>query len=638
MSAERGAPARQPNPFALPSETNTRFTLMLVVALLLTAMLVYQALGTLGIVDWYSDRVGPRVPDIYVSGTSELRPDAPIEIGRIAVANLAMMGTEVLVLGLTLAVAFLLYRTHPRRIRSQKELTLWPENWHPDFLGALDDLRRHAGLSHTPVIVRDDNPRFLGGQVFGLRREYHMRLGKRMPLLHRKRPAAFRAVVLHELAHIANGDVGRTYFAQALWTAAIVPIGIAVILHLLYSVDVALSFILEGRYPIRALFALQRVLFTSLLEAGALLALLWITRAGLLRIRELYADWRAATWGADDALDDILQTQAAAEKSPGQWRRMWQLHPSAVQRLNTLRHPGRLFEISLDLPLVVGALQGLTLLGVYYLGSILGSFVQGVLIVLFYFVQLLWRNIALETISAFYHAGEVVDSLVSYAPFAVIGLLSAGTLGIQVERKVVSELLDRSPQVWKPYAKLILPAFLFALGVQISFWIVPYSRLSPMNWGQFYEGWLVEMAWFAYDVTIWILSGTFAVWIWLMLLRYLSHRLFGAHLGHRPPHTKRRILNLCMGVSMSVLLFAALQRQLYMISEDYNPIYSLGAFAAAIAAYVLTLGIGLGLIETGRRVRDRRCPKCRRRTRQRFAVGQDCEHCQLPLAPWAHVV
>ena len=45
-----------------------------------------------------------------------------------------------------------------------------------------------------------------------------------MRLLAHKAPHIFRALLLHELAHIKNRDVGGAYFTEALWRSVILVI------------------------------------------------------------------------------------------------------------------------------------------------------------------------------------------------------------------------------------------------------------------------------------------------------------------------------------------------------------------------------------------------------------------------------
>src|SRR5258705_11090935 len=84
---------------------------------------------------------------------------------------------------------------------------------------------------------------------------------------------AFRAVLLHELAHIRNGDLNKTYFAVATWYA---------------FMAVALA-------PF--LLAMSRdFLSAQIWRALALVLLVYLSRTAVLRVRETYAAVCAADW------------------------------------------------------------------------------------------------------------------------------------------------------------------------------------------------------------------------------------------------------------------------------------------------------------------------------------------------------
>ena len=62
----------------------------------------------------------------------------------------------------------------------------------------------------------------VGGQAFGYRGAYAVALSGGLVRQFYRQRSVFRGVVLHELAHIHNGDVDKTYFALALAAAFVV--------------------------------------------------------------------------------------------------------------------------------------------------------------------------------------------------------------------------------------------------------------------------------------------------------------------------------------------------------------------------------------------------------------------------------
>jgi hypothetical protein len=90
------------------------------------------------------------------------------------------------------------------------------------------------------------------------------------------------------------------------------------------------------------------------LQAGSIVLLALGTRASLLRVREYYADWRAAQWGELPELKATLRCQEPPLAGWNWLRRWWRLHPTSSERLMVLEYPGRLVRLAPDLPFVVG--------------------------------------------------------------------------------------------------------------------------------------------------------------------------------------------------------------------------------------------------------------------------------------------
>ncbi|MFI9048326.1 M48 family metalloprotease [Streptomyces sp. NPDC053427] len=154
-------------------------------------------------------------------------------------------------------------------------------------------------------------------------------------------PEGFRAVVLHELAHVHHRDVDYAYASTALWRAY-------VLLALIPTFGVTgwvLVLVLSGTkspwWPGAAAMLLAPAL-VGLLLAG----LVHLARADLLRRRELFADRRAVIWGADAT--SWQRPDPAGPVAP--WlRRLTALlgtHPRWEERRRALTDVGRLDRVS----------------------------------------------------------------------------------------------------------------------------------------------------------------------------------------------------------------------------------------------------------------------------------------------------
>lgn len=141
----------------------------------------------------------------------------------------------------------------------------------------------------------------------------------------------FRAVVLHELAHLRNADLDKTYFSVAVGAAfaivALVPFAGSLVYYLIGSGD-------PGG-PTFVLGVTWRVL--------ALAALVYLTLAAVLRVREVYADVRASVWdGPSGGLPRVL---GARPRNESGWGTLLRFHPDPERRRQTITETDDLFRL-----------------------------------------------------------------------------------------------------------------------------------------------------------------------------------------------------------------------------------------------------------------------------------------------------
>jgi Zn-dependent protease with chaperone function len=242
----------------------------------------------------------------------------------------------------------------------------------PNLVGSLDGLRVEMGLRRAPVWQVAPFGTTAGGQAFGLPGRRRVQLDPGLLLRHTTDRRAFRAVVLHELAHLRNRDVDKTYLTVNIWRAFLI---VAVLPFLIVTLYPEL---LTGEWRWSWQTSPLAVdTGSTLYRLGSLLVLTFLvltTRNAVLRVRELHADVTAA---AVDGADSELPAVLARLPSPtGQWRRwldLWGTHPDPVQRADTVRDPRRLLTLGrwelVGTGIAAGMFCGnLNLLGGVYLG------------------------------------------------------------------------------------------------------------------------------------------------------------------------------------------------------------------------------------------------------------------------------
>ncbi|ASU80621.1 hypothetical protein CDG81_22780 [Actinopolyspora erythraea] len=225
-------------------------------------------------------------------------------------------------LSVMFALAVLLYRLQPWwRIRRQRLVELRSAD-DPELTAYLRSLVVEAGLPRAPVFLVDPlNPR-AGGLAFGHGRRRYVRLDAGLLTLFRTDPASFRAVVLHELAHVRDRDVPITYFALAVWRSFLITALVPMVVGLLW-----LSW---QDAPFRSSLGISW-------RTACLVLLVYLFRNALLRIREYHADARVSAWL--DSADPRLCLPAL----PGtvtRWPPVWlRRHPRPASRVAALAEP-----------------------------------------------------------------------------------------------------------------------------------------------------------------------------------------------------------------------------------------------------------------------------------------------------------
>lgn len=384
-SQEAPRPARL-NLFAFPSDTDLRF-ILLIVCVLGASLWIYNVALWRSPQDFIAsariilncEKSSGILKAMHEVVTDNPKGESDFEVAsaiyRRCVAPLYLQETTRMLAGLALLliVAVVIYLTFPTWKRWRKRLVPLPYEDMPEVTAELTALCREAKLKREPQFLWNPFNPASEGLAFGYMGRYAVALTGGLVKQAYNNPPAFRAVMRHELAHLRNGDIDKTYFSVAVWWAfvitALVPFVATIIRNSIGSPFTDLTFFLD---------VYLRVL--------ALTILVFLMRNAVLRSRELYADARAATWeGPTGVLGRVLE-RLPQSRYDRRWKilQITQTHPEPRVRHAMLYDSSPLLQIGFGDALGAGiaaaiAFSGLDQLFTSWAGSLQISNTPGVL-------------------------------------------------------------------------------------------------------------------------------------------------------------------------------------------------------------------------------------------------------------------
>src|SRR5688572_22406876 len=337
---------RRLNLFAFPLETNALFS-MLIFASIMLALFLGRAFGIFfgtpdSIITIDNTARGLEVTSAYL----------PVICLSAAVA-LAVLGT-----------ALIFYFRHSSEIRRRRKIKPLSEK-DQEIQQYANKLAIQAGIEPPGLEMPLQGLRGTDAQAFGVGKAQIIALDGGFRILRKTKPDVFSALIHHELAHFANGDIGRSYFSDALWKSIQWVIILPFVLGLLGNV--VIGFFLSLLYDdlLQRFFGPAQVIFKLLVQFSFVLVVAAMIWARLLRTREFYADWRAVLWGSQNGLNKIFHEQTEMEKSKPRFK-LLKLHPDAKERMDAIEHPESLFNPSLIIVFLAGLLLAFMFVGLYF--------------------------------------------------------------------------------------------------------------------------------------------------------------------------------------------------------------------------------------------------------------------------------
>ena len=324
--------------FALPVSTSFRFTL-LIAAVAASSFFVYEGIylatprgpALISLIDRCRAQALAQHPSGAIALASALGKAAVCYSGgEHAVAWWGLLGVGVLIV-----VAGAIFLAQPWWSRRRKHLTELTGADDADLVRRLERVRQRAGTGPVVWLLQPLNAR-LSAFTFGRPGRRFVAVSGGTAVAAVRQPAAFEAVILHELAHIKNRDIDQAYLALAIWRA----------------------FVVAALLPLAVVLIVSRGEPQLLIWRMAVLALIvYSLRNAILRSREFDADARARQIDPGIALDTVL-ANLPTRTGRRAWRVGWK-HPSGRERAAALADPAPLYRFGFWDGLAIGLVAAL---------------------------------------------------------------------------------------------------------------------------------------------------------------------------------------------------------------------------------------------------------------------------------------
>jgi Zn-dependent protease with chaperone function len=335
-------------------------------------------------------------------------------------------------------------------------------------------------IKKPPEVLITNSLMTANAQAFGTGIKNFLKLDGGLRLLQMKSKRMFDAILHHELGHIINKDVAKTYFSVSIWYAVIGIFALPLIGLLLVVFYQGVILKLSGRgINIEVLSEILMHNLPQLLKAFAQMFLLFGTvvffRNNVLKFREYFADLRADTFGYKDELLNILSR--VRDKKRSVLDRIKSYHPTSAERIAILQDSSGLFSISLAMSFFAGVLQSFIVNGLFF--PLLNF---GLLISVLTTPGLDSGNLGLTRFIII--VSLLIPFLIIFLASPLLALPVSGSIGLQSMKSSYSSSFTNGAHGIAMKDYLLVP-LLFIVGNEIGYLLQPISNLAPDSLSKF---------------------------------------------------------------------------------------------------------------------------------------------------------
>jgi Zn-dependent protease with chaperone function len=499
------------------------------------------------------------------------------ENSNIAIPPMQILSLMALYISICISIITYIYIMYPENIKNGLKIIDLSNLPHineaiSSFLHRFNDKHRYIQtLIYLPKNKKGDM------FVFGNRGKYYIAIPLGLVYEFKNDPEKYKPLFLHEVAHIFNGDVSKTFITLSIWSFFVNYMKIYIPLILIL---IAIS-LHAGKYDDLIWYIASTIMIS---------VVIYLSYNSILRIREFFADKRATLWDTSPNNIQYLLSNNYVPKPTERsgihtyLKNLFEVHPTITRRIKMLSDNTPLFS-----------------------PKIIVVFVESVV-----FISLSWL--------IFQSLGFILPSILS---------VSNGTLSINIMGQPINPyvtivfpliIVCAGSQAFRynmlsliyplsPYLSVIW-AFTTALVMTIGIDIASLISNGPIHLANYpnLESWLS-----------FILHRSLTFFFPLLYLSYFSKKLVSHHFGDSIPK----------GIYIATLVSAYL---LYIINS------AIASNVYISMAWILLYFMLSEAVVRFITIKNSKCPYCGSIILEALHLDTVCPSCQRSLADWAKLV
>lgn len=274
------------------------------------------------------------------------------------------------------------YKKSIQKIIKESKLKKFDGKKYPDHHEYIEKLYvEHLSAEKKPTLMIQPLDPSKSAFTFGTKNHMFIGIPGGLIKMFRENINGFKSIFLHEMGHIINRDVEKTYLANSTWRSLFLTLSIPLGIHLLYDIYLLLSIFYHG---ILAGYDMDHII-SRMISGNILLMLgeftlyfliflgiIYLLRKHIIRLREFYADAKVLEW--DESPDKIIKTlEESGEEQYSKFELLKKFHPSINERIQILKNNQSLFNPSLWVAFSIGFFYGIIELSLSFLKTLIFS-------------------------------------------------------------------------------------------------------------------------------------------------------------------------------------------------------------------------------------------------------------------------